>query len=301
MASAGVGTFYPQKRARTAPPKPGAGLSIQLELFEGGIVNATCEKNDGLRNCILKPNDFKWVQSLGVWQHSAGSEALVRALRAKCDDEGVALTVIDRAKRVPTVTLAELVRQEEERHRQTLAQIQSGSPCSSARSNASWSQGTATSSAAPWHHGAAPPAPLQPPTAGVPPAHGHPPPPSDRFDDDPAFTAALMGLDEQVLLGRPQPLASQAPSSPARAPSQGFWQGPSQGSSQGLSQGLSQASASSQHAPGTLATAAAAAVPASPTPQAAPSLPSSNITAEQQERIELNRQRALARRAQRQA
>ena len=314
---AGVGSFYAQKRQRTASPKVGAGLRIQIEIFEGGIVNASCEKNDGLRNMILKPEGFKWVQSLGVWQTNAliqweqrpvGNDALVRSVRARCESDGVELTVIDRAQPTPKVSIAELMRLEDERHQQAVAAIQSGasqdSSCSTPQSTPPSSQVAAAPFTPQWHAPSppypppqpmytppqplytpqqpmyAPPQPLYtalPSLAAVAPLAHAPAPHSPKLldDGDDAFNAALTSIDEQALIGGSQP----------QAPSQGVSQAASQ---QGASQGPSQA------LPGTPATAAPSSASAAPQAQ-------SNLTAEQQQRMELNRQRALALRAQRRA
>ena len=61
---------YPQKRPRTIPPPApiGAGISLRLEVFECGMINAVSTafvqsaNPRGVNETILKPLGFKWVQ-----------------------------------------------------------------------------------------------------------------------------------------------------------------------------------------------------------------------------------------------
>ncbi|KAL3933471.1 MAG: hypothetical protein SGPRY_000262 [Prymnesium sp.] len=103
------------KRPRAEPPaRPGEGLSIKLELFESGIFNATCEKNAGIRECILKPLGFKWVPGIGAWQHTGGNARVLQSFQDACLRDGLALTIVDRSSApLPRYSLTKLLKAED--------------------------------------------------------------------------------------------------------------------------------------------------------------------------------------------
>ena len=273
-------SFYAQKRPRIEPPaavKIGAGNRLVIELYEGGIFNATGDTS-ACKEMLLKPFGWKWVVALKMWRHEAGDQRLLSQMRTIADRDGVQLDVLDRGNQPrATISVQQLLAQEEARH-----------TGAGQASQGSWSEGESQCSQGSVAPGCTPATSTWQPTVSTPytgsapraapsavPTH----PPSARrdltaaLDEEAALDAALASVDVEALVG------AQGGSSAAATSTAAAWE--RQGSQSSLSPG-----------------GISGTQPPAATPESQGGSPVPGLTAEQLERIEANKRKALALRAQ---